>query len=133
MQYKSYTLPNKPENILNFWSIRVRMNPVFCAEILSGHFEMPSKAETPLTATYRPKLDMSPELGPDDAAYYQSLIGMLRGVVKLGWIDICLEVSMMSSHVAVHRKATSSRFSIYSCICGTITMQNLFMIQVTLS
>ena len=54
--------------------------------------------------SYRPELDVSPELTPRDSAYYQSLIGILRWIVELGRIDICLEVSMMSSHLAMPRK-----------------------------
>ena len=38
-----------------------------------------------------------------EAAYYQSLIRILRWIVKLGRVDICLEVSMMSSHLALPR------------------------------
>ena len=64
----------------------------------------PSKAETPLRTSYRPELDVSPELIPRDSAYYQSLIGILRWIVELGRIDICLEVSMMSSHLTMPRK-----------------------------
>ena len=41
----------------------------------SKHWKMPSKADTPLTTTYTPKLDVSRELNETDAAYYQSLIG----------------------------------------------------------
>ena len=52
----------------------------------------------------RPELDVSTELMPRDSAYYQSLIGILRWIVELGRIDICLEVSMMSSHLAMPRK-----------------------------
>ena len=43
---------------------------------------------------------MSPELNPQDAAYYQSLIGILQWIVELGQVDVCLEVSMLSSHLA---------------------------------
>ena len=68
------------------------------------HLKIPSKAETPLTTSYRPELDVSPELMPRDSAYYQSLIGILWWIVELGRIDICLEVSMMSSHPAMPRK-----------------------------
>jgi len=50
------------------------------------------------------ELDVSPELKPTDAAYYQSLIGILRWIVELGRVDICLEVSMMSSHLALPRE-----------------------------
>ena len=44
----------------------------------------PSKTDTPLTTTYRPELDVSRELHVDDAAYYQSLLGILRWIVELG-------------------------------------------------
>ena len=65
--------------------------------------KLPSKAETPIRTSYRPELDISPVLGPTDAAYYQSLIGILRWIVELGRVDVCLEVSMMSSHLAMPR------------------------------
>ena len=65
---------------------------------------MPSKADTPLTTTYRPELDVSRELNEVDAAYYQSLIGILRWIVELGRVDACLVVSMMSSHLALPRE-----------------------------
>ena len=65
--------------------------------------KLPTRAETPLQTSYRPELDVSPELGPVEAAYYQSLIGILRWIVELGRVDICLEVSMMSSHLALPR------------------------------
>ena len=68
------------------------------------HFKIPSKEETPLTTSCRPELDVSPELMPRDSAYYQSLIGKLRWIVEPGRINICMEVSMMSSHLAMPRK-----------------------------
>jgi len=37
-----------------------------------------------LSPDYRPELDVSPELDPEDAAYYQSLIGVLRWMVEMG-------------------------------------------------
>ena len=70
----------------------------------NSHLKIPSKAETPLKTSYRQELDVSPELMPRDSAYYQSLIGILQWIVELGRIDICLEVSMMSSHLAMPRK-----------------------------
>ena len=48
------------------------------------HWKMPNKAYAPLTTTYRPELDVSRELNETDAAYYQSLIGILRWIVDLG-------------------------------------------------
>ena len=70
----------------------------------SKHWRMPNKADTSLTTTYRPELDVSRELNVADAAYYQSLIGILRWIVELGQVDVCLEVSMMSSHLALPRE-----------------------------
>jgi hypothetical protein len=64
---------------------------------------LPAKAKTPLSSGYRPEVDISDELGPEEASYYQSLIGILRWMVELGRVDICCEVSMMSSHLALPR------------------------------
>ena len=49
------------------------------------------------------ELDVSPKLDAKLAPYYQSLIGILRWIVELGRVDICVEVSMMSSHLALPR------------------------------
>ena len=62
------------------------------------------KAATPLTSNYRPEVDVSEELGSQDASYYHSLIGILRWIVELGRADINCEVSMMSSHLALPRE-----------------------------
>ena len=67
-------------------------------------WRLPAKAETPLRTTYRPELDTTPELAPMEAAYYMSLVGILRWIVELGRVDICLECSMMSSHLALPRE-----------------------------
>jgi hypothetical protein len=68
------------------------------------NWKLPTKAETPMQTSYRPELDVSPELQPTDAAYYMSLIGMLRWIVELGRVDVCLECSMLSSHLALPRE-----------------------------
>ena len=69
-----------------------------------GRWQLPPNSNTPLTTSYRPELDVTPELNPKEASYYMSLIGILRWIVELGRIDICLEVSMMSSHMAMPRE-----------------------------
>ena len=66
--------------------------------------KLPAKAETPMQTSYRPELDVTPELKPTDAAYYQSLIGVLWWIVELGRVDICLEVTVLSSHLALPRE-----------------------------
>ena len=66
-------------------------------------WKLPEKSETPLKTSYHPDLDVSPEIKPSEAAYLHSLIGILCCIVELGIIDICLEVSMMSSHLTLPR------------------------------
>ena len=39
---------------------------------------LPRKVQTPLASDYKPELDISVELDGQEAAYYQSLIGILR-------------------------------------------------------
>ena len=68
------------------------------------HLKIPTNTETPLTMTYCPEPDVSLELGLKEAAHYQSLIGILSWMAELGHVDICLEISMMSSHLALPRK-----------------------------
>jgi len=68
------------------------------------HLQLPTKSNTPLSSNYRPEIDVSPELNEIDAAYYQSVIGILRWMVELGRVDICCEVSMLSSHLALPRE-----------------------------
>jgi hypothetical protein len=65
--------------------------------------KLPNRAATPFVQGYRPETDVSPELDPERAAYYQSQIGVLRWCVELGRIDIITEVSMLASHVALPR------------------------------
>ena len=62
------------------------------------------RVDAPLSPGYRPELDITPELTPTDASLFQSLIGTLRWIVELGRVDICCEVSMLSSHLALPRE-----------------------------
>ena len=59
---------------------------------------------TPFPTSYRPKLDTTPELGPELASCYSQLIGMLRWAIELSRIDICYEVSVLSQHLALPRQ-----------------------------
>ena len=64
----------------------------------------PKSCDSPLPTSYRPELDVTPELSVEDASHFQSLIGVLRWIVELGRVDICLEASMMASCVALPRE-----------------------------
>ena len=63
--------------------------------------KLPSYAPAPFTTNYRPEIDISAELAPTEASYYQSLIGNLRWIVELGRVDITCEVSMVASMMLI--------------------------------
>jgi hypothetical protein len=65
---------------------------------------LPSKCYTPLSSDYRPELEVSPELKSDGIQLYQELIAVLRWAVELGRVDILLEASLMSTHMALPRE-----------------------------
>lgn len=98
------------ENGANAWAfsssqyVQAAVNNV--EKYLETHqrWKLPPKAETPLRTSYRPELDVTAELQSGDASYYMSLIGVLRWIVELGRVDICLEVSVMSSFMAMPRE-----------------------------
>ena len=62
------------------------------------------KTKSPWPSNYRPEMDITPELTPQQASYYQSLIGVLRWIVELGRVDIVMETSAMASMMALPRE-----------------------------
>ena len=66
--------------------------------------QIPSKCKTPLAYGYPPELDVTPELKADSLQQYQELIGILRWAVEPGRVDILMETSMMSTHLAMPRQ-----------------------------
>ena len=58
-----------------------------------------AKAPAPFINNYPPEIDMTEELGKDEASYYHSLIDVMQWIVELGRVDMNTEVSMMSSHL----------------------------------
>ena len=71
---------------------------------VNGLGKASSGPDAPLSTDYRPELDMTKELEVNEAAYYQSLVGILRWIVELGRVDITTEVSVMSSCLALPRE-----------------------------
>ena len=65
---------------------------------------LPKRASAPFRGDYRPEIDFTPELNPTEAAYFQSLIGVLRWIVELGRVDITCEVSELASMMAMPRE-----------------------------
>ena len=61
-------------------------------------------ATTPWPREYRPETDISAQLNSSDAAYFQSLIGILRWIVESGRVDITMETSALASMMALPRR-----------------------------
>jgi hypothetical protein len=53
-------------------------------ELLKTGKVLRGKPNTPMQMNYRPELDVTSILGPEQANYFQSLIGILRWAVELG-------------------------------------------------
>lgn len=65
--------------------------------------KLPSNCPTPCTTGYHPAEDTSKELNAEGTRLFQELIGVLRWAIEIGRIDILLEVSLLSSHLAMPR------------------------------
>jgi PAS domain-containing protein len=107
--YLGARLQKKPLNGLDCWAITsvdyVNAAVKTVKESLEGkRWKLPGSAKTPMTASYYPELDTSPELGPADITFYQEMIGMLRWAVELGRVDINHEISILSQHQASPRQ-----------------------------
>ena len=61
---------------------------------------MKSNIKNPFPAGYKPKIDVTDELGPKLASRFLQLIGILHWAVEIGRIDIYLEVSLLSQYQA---------------------------------
>ena len=61
-------------------------------------------APNPFEQSYDPDVDVTKLLPPDQASYYNSIIGVLRWMVELGRVDICTEVSQLASFLAMPRE-----------------------------
>ena len=67
-------------------------------------WRLPTRANTPMMASFVPELDSSNELGAEDLQFYQEMIGMLRWATELGRVDILIEVSLLSQYQASARE-----------------------------
>ena len=69
-----------------------------------GGMKLAKRANAPFSRDYAPELDISPELDPKRANYYQSLMGMLQWMVEIDRVDMITEVSMMALQLAMPRE-----------------------------
>ena len=72
--------------------------------IKERRWHLPKAGDTPMSLSYYPELDKSPELESDDVTLYQEIIGMLRWATELGRVDIMHEVALLSQYQALPRE-----------------------------
>ena len=83
-----------------YFNLAVNNVEEYVSKQAGDRWKLPAKYETPLKTLYLPELYVSPDIKPYESAYFNYLIGILHCIFYLGRIYICLEVSMMSSHMA---------------------------------
>ena len=72
----------------------------FLKNNFDGNYSLPKMAPNRFVGGYRPETDMTYPLEPDQASYYQTMIGVMRRMVEIVKIDIATECSLLSSHLA---------------------------------
>eukprot|EP00956_Cyclotella_meneghiniana_P018312 scaffold30420_cov55-Cyclotella_meneghiniana.AAC.1 len=75
----------------------------FLISNFDGKYSLPKQAMSPFPYEYAPEEDVTALIGPKEATYYMQLIGILRWMCALGGIEICTEVSMLSSYSTMPR------------------------------
>jgi hypothetical protein len=70
----------------------------------NGDCKLPGHCSAPWPSDYVCETDTSTELTPQQANYYQSLIGVLHWMVEIEHVDMITKVSKLASHMALLRK-----------------------------
>jgi hypothetical protein len=71
----------------------------------NGRYVLPTQAANPFVMGYEPELDEIPALDPSDRAlYFQSIIGIMQWMCKIGCIDNATEVLLLLLHLAYPRE-----------------------------
>jgi hypothetical protein len=77
----------------------------------------PKKAPTPLSSTYKPEADVSPELSLEMATFYPSQVGVLRLIIKIARQVIITEMSMMAAHMTIPREGhLNAVIHVFACL-----------------
>ena len=74
------------ENVQKCWSFGLKQHVEAAVKNVTEYLKkrgegLTAKAITLITSGYCPEIDITPELGEEDAAYFHSLIGVLRWIV----------------------------------------------------
>jgi len=98
---KQWSIPNETRPIWAMSAANYIKEAIRCLELelSKAGKTLKGKPSTPMQGNYRPELDVSPLLDPEQANYYMSLIGILRWAVELGREDIYIDVCLLSSYM----------------------------------
>ena len=69
------------------------------------NMKLTTKDNTPMSLSYYPELDTSPELNSVDTTWFQEIIGIRRWSVEIGRVDILTELSLLSAYQASPRES----------------------------
>ena len=73
-------------------------------ELQTQGLKLPARCPTPFMSNYKPELDGTAELKAAGIQRFQEIIGSLRWAIELGRVDILLETSLLSKHLALPRE-----------------------------
>jgi hypothetical protein len=102
-----YTFDDEPDK--KYWAMSSERYVKEAIKNIEVHLaasdrRLKTRVTAPLPSGYAPELDVSPQLKDDEAVFFMSQISVLRWAVELGRVDIAVEVSMLSSHMALPRE-----------------------------
>ena len=81
----------------------VNIVETYVKDKLREHWKIPKTSVNSFPIGYETTEDVTPELDPELALYYQSIIGVLIWMVELGQININTEILMLASHLVLPR------------------------------
>ena len=73
-------------------------------ELQKKGMRLPSKCLSPFSHGYKPEMDCTAELKAAGTQRFQEIIGSLRWAIEIGRVDILLEASLLSKHLALPRE-----------------------------
>ena len=102
---KRWSIHNESKSVWSMNATNYIKEALRCVEmeLAKAGKTLKGKPSTPMQTNYRPELNVSQLLDPEQASYYMSLIGILRWAVELGCLDIFIDVSLLSSYMCQPR------------------------------
>ena len=105
----------------------IRNCQVYVKENLPAQYILPKRAENPFPSNYELEMDVTLPLGPSQATYFQSIIGVMRWMVELGayLATMPLYESISSEQTLLWSILTLSNTKRQSCKLGHHTLHQL--------